>query len=140
MKEQKPNIKELELEIRSCILSVAQESKSKEKESKTKYKESKILLKGSKYWQTHIVSLTSWVIYQKVSNGILLLRKHFPLLENDNLFQPVPGYDPGHTLGTDGQELHSLALFLGEFLITSSSSSRSKEKPMHPGQGSLEQL
>ncbi|KAJ9048891.1 hypothetical protein DSO57_1030054 [Entomophthora muscae] len=32
---------------------------------------------------------------------------HFPLLENDNPFQLVPGYDPGHTLGTGGQEPHN---------------------------------
>ncbi|KAJ9069555.1 hypothetical protein DSO57_1017359 [Entomophthora muscae] len=99
MKKQKLKIKELELEIRSWILSVAQESK-------TKYKESKILLEDSKYWQIHIVSLTSWVIYQKFSKGIFLLRMHFSLLENDNPFQLVPGYGPGHTLGTGGQELH----------------------------------
>ncbi|KAJ9086293.1 hypothetical protein DSO57_1005570 [Entomophthora muscae] len=32
---------------------------------------------------------------------------HFPLLENENPFHPAPGYNPGHTLGTDGQEPHT---------------------------------
>ncbi|KAJ9075297.1 hypothetical protein DSO57_1037467 [Entomophthora muscae] len=83
-----------------------QKSKTKVQESKTRYKESKILLEDSKYWQINIVSLTLWAIYQKVSKGIFLLRIHFPLLENVNPFQSVPGYNPGHTLGTSGQEPH----------------------------------
>ncbi|KAJ9058235.1 hypothetical protein DSO57_1014461, partial [Entomophthora muscae] len=29
-----------------------------------------------------------------------------PLLVNANSSKPVPGYDPGHTLGTDNQEPH----------------------------------
>ncbi|KAJ9083842.1 hypothetical protein DSO57_1030565 [Entomophthora muscae] len=36
-----------------------------------------------------------------------LLAGHLTLLENDNSSKPVPGYDPGHTLGTDDQEPHS---------------------------------
>ncbi|KAJ9048343.1 hypothetical protein DSO57_1035974 [Entomophthora muscae] len=120
-------MKKLELDIRSLILSVAQDSKSKAQEfefkeqeskskvqksntkvqvSKTKYKESKILLNNSKYWQIHIVSLTPWAIYQNVSKEIFLLRIHFPLLENANPFQLVPGCDPRHTLVFGGQEPH----------------------------------
>ncbi|KAJ9079699.1 hypothetical protein DSO57_1032749 [Entomophthora muscae] len=34
------------------------------------------------------------------------LTNHSPLLENDNSSKPVPGYDPGHTLGTGDQEPH----------------------------------
>ncbi|KAJ9067798.1 hypothetical protein DSO57_1035460 [Entomophthora muscae] len=33
-----------------------------------------------------------------------LLTNHSPLLENDNSSKLVPGYDPGHTLGTGDQE------------------------------------
>ncbi|KAJ9087852.1 hypothetical protein DSO57_1029019 [Entomophthora muscae] len=83
-----------------------QEPKTKVQESKTKYKESKIFLENSKYWQAHIVSLTPWDIYQKVSKGIFLLRIHFLLLGNDHPFKLIPGYDPGHTLETGGQEPH----------------------------------
>ncbi|KAJ9058677.1 hypothetical protein DSO57_1010017 [Entomophthora muscae] len=36
-----------------------------------------------------------------------LLINHSPLLGNDNSSKPVPGYDPGHTLGTGDQEPHS---------------------------------
>ncbi|KAJ9060409.1 hypothetical protein DSO57_1031183 [Entomophthora muscae] len=36
-----------------------------------------------------------------------LLTNHSPLLGNDNSSKPVPGYDPGHTLGTGDQEPHS---------------------------------
>ncbi|KAJ9051487.1 hypothetical protein DSO57_1004224 [Entomophthora muscae] len=36
-----------------------------------------------------------------------LLTNHLPLLENDNSSKPVPGYDPGHTLGTGDQEPHT---------------------------------
>ncbi|KAJ9086566.1 hypothetical protein DSO57_1002693 [Entomophthora muscae] len=68
-------------------------SKTKVQESKTKYKEPKIFLEDSKYWQTHIVSLTP--------------PGHIPE-ENDNPFQLVPGYDPEHTLGTGGQELSGI--------------------------------
>ncbi|KAJ9089985.1 hypothetical protein DSO57_1007278 [Entomophthora muscae] len=35
-----------------------------------------------------------------------LLINHSPLLGNDGSFKPVPGYDPGHTLGTGDQEPH----------------------------------
>ncbi|KAJ9078140.1 hypothetical protein DSO57_1009837 [Entomophthora muscae] len=35
-----------------------------------------------------------------------LLTNHSPLLENDNSSKPVPGYDPGYTLGTGDQEPH----------------------------------
>ncbi|KAJ9078737.1 hypothetical protein DSO57_1003597 [Entomophthora muscae] len=41
-----------------------------------------------------------------------LLTNHSPLLENDNSSKPVPGYDPGHTLGTGDQEPHKESLFL----------------------------
>ncbi|KAJ9075604.1 hypothetical protein DSO57_1034334 [Entomophthora muscae] len=37
-----------------------------------------------------------------------LLANHSPLLGNDNSSEPVPGYDPRHNLGTDGQEPHRL--------------------------------
>ncbi|KAJ9084117.1 hypothetical protein DSO57_1027589 [Entomophthora muscae] len=30
-----------------------------------------------------------------------------PLLENDNSSKPVPGYNPGHTMGTGDQEPHT---------------------------------
>ncbi|KAJ9054484.1 hypothetical protein DSO57_1013974 [Entomophthora muscae] len=33
-----------------------------------------------------------------------LLTNHSPLLENNDSSKPVPGYDPGHTLGTGDQE------------------------------------
>ncbi|KAJ9061341.1 hypothetical protein DSO57_1021528 [Entomophthora muscae] len=36
-----------------------------------------------------------------------LLISHSPLIENDNSSKPVPGYDPGNTLGTGGQETHN---------------------------------
>ncbi|KAJ9067958.1 hypothetical protein DSO57_1033624 [Entomophthora muscae] len=36
-----------------------------------------------------------------------LLAGHLSLLENGNSSKLVPGYDPGHTLGTGDQELHS---------------------------------
>ncbi|KAJ9081141.1 hypothetical protein DSO57_1017847 [Entomophthora muscae] len=36
-----------------------------------------------------------------------LLTNHSPLLENDNSSKLVPGYDPGHTLGTGDQEPHT---------------------------------
>ncbi|KAJ9085673.1 hypothetical protein DSO57_1011822 [Entomophthora muscae] len=36
-----------------------------------------------------------------------LLTNHSPLLGDDNSSKPVPGYDPGHTLGTGGQEPHT---------------------------------
>ncbi|KAJ9088968.1 hypothetical protein DSO57_1017748 [Entomophthora muscae] len=35
-----------------------------------------------------------------------LLACHLPLLVNDNSSKPVPGYDPGHTMGTGEQEPH----------------------------------
>ncbi|KAJ9082459.1 hypothetical protein DSO57_1004380 [Entomophthora muscae] len=35
-----------------------------------------------------------------------LLANHSPLLGNDSSSKLVPGYDPGHTLGTGGQEPH----------------------------------
>ncbi|KAJ9052705.1 hypothetical protein DSO57_1031654 [Entomophthora muscae] len=31
-----------------------------------------------------------------------------PLLENDDSSKPVPGYNPGHTMGTGDQEPHTL--------------------------------
>ncbi|KAJ9051558.1 hypothetical protein DSO57_1003497, partial [Entomophthora muscae] len=36
-----------------------------------------------------------------------LLTNHSPLLGNKNSSKLVPGYDPGHTLGTGDQEPHS---------------------------------
>ncbi|KAJ9070723.1 hypothetical protein DSO57_1004952 [Entomophthora muscae] len=36
-----------------------------------------------------------------------ILTNHSPLLENDNSSKPVPGYNPGHTLGTGDQEPHT---------------------------------
>ncbi|KAJ9049952.1 hypothetical protein DSO57_1019283 [Entomophthora muscae] len=33
-----------------------------------------------------------------------LLTNHSPLLENDNFYKLVPGYNSGHTLGTGDQE------------------------------------
>ncbi|KAJ9086097.1 hypothetical protein DSO57_1007501 [Entomophthora muscae] len=35
-----------------------------------------------------------------------LLENHSPLLGNDNSSKLVPGYDPGHNLGTGNQEPH----------------------------------
>ncbi|KAJ9052914.1 hypothetical protein DSO57_1029373 [Entomophthora muscae] len=35
-----------------------------------------------------------------------LLANPSPLLENDNSSKPVPGYSPGHTMGTGDQEPH----------------------------------
>ncbi|KAJ9083839.1 hypothetical protein DSO57_1030615 [Entomophthora muscae] len=35
-----------------------------------------------------------------------LLTNHSPLLENDDSSKPVPGYNPGHILGTGDQEPH----------------------------------
>ncbi|KAJ9088768.1 hypothetical protein DSO57_1019920 [Entomophthora muscae] len=35
-----------------------------------------------------------------------LIAYHSPLLGNDDSSNPVPGYDPGHTLGTGDQEPH----------------------------------
>ncbi|KAJ9085641.1 hypothetical protein DSO57_1012013 [Entomophthora muscae] len=40
-----------------------------------------------------------------------LLTNHLPLLGNDNPSKPVPGHDPGHTLGTDGQEPHRYSIY-----------------------------
>ncbi|KAJ9050243.1 hypothetical protein DSO57_1016220 [Entomophthora muscae] len=36
-----------------------------------------------------------------------LLTNPSPLLKNDGSSKPVPGYDPGHTMGTGDQEPHS---------------------------------
>ncbi|KAJ9088822.1 hypothetical protein DSO57_1019258 [Entomophthora muscae] len=36
-----------------------------------------------------------------------LLTNPSPLLENDNSSKPVPGYGPGHTMGTGDQESHT---------------------------------
>ncbi|KAJ9085008.1 hypothetical protein DSO57_1018292 [Entomophthora muscae] len=36
-----------------------------------------------------------------------LLTNLSPLLDNDNISKPVPGYGPGHTMGTDYQEPHT---------------------------------
>ncbi|KAJ9086134.1 hypothetical protein DSO57_1007249 [Entomophthora muscae] len=36
-----------------------------------------------------------------------LLANHSSLLGNDNSSKPVPGYDPGHTLGSGEQEPHT---------------------------------
>ncbi|KAJ9055606.1 hypothetical protein DSO57_1002081 [Entomophthora muscae] len=38
-----------------------------------------------------------------------LLTNPSPLLENDDSSKPVPGYNPGHTMGTGDQEPHSCA-------------------------------
>ncbi|KAJ9088571.1 hypothetical protein DSO57_1021726 [Entomophthora muscae] len=35
-----------------------------------------------------------------------LLTNPSPLLENDDSSKPVPGYNPGHTMGTGDQESH----------------------------------
>ncbi|KAJ9061561.1 hypothetical protein DSO57_1019339 [Entomophthora muscae] len=35
-----------------------------------------------------------------------LITNPSPLLENDNSSKPVPGYNPGHTMGTGDQEPH----------------------------------
>ncbi|KAJ9088025.1 hypothetical protein DSO57_1027218 [Entomophthora muscae] len=39
-----------------------------------------------------------------------LLTNPSPLLENDDSSKPVPGYDPGNTMGTGDQEPHTLLL------------------------------
>ncbi|KAJ9075995.1 hypothetical protein DSO57_1030417 [Entomophthora muscae] len=39
-----------------------------------------------------------------------LLTNHSPLLGNENSSKLVPGYDPGHTLGTSDQESHTNSL------------------------------
>ncbi|KAJ9084542.1 hypothetical protein DSO57_1023427 [Entomophthora muscae] len=36
-----------------------------------------------------------------------LLTNHSPLLENDNSSKLIPGYNPGHTLGTGDQKPHT---------------------------------
>ncbi|KAJ9056770.1 hypothetical protein DSO57_1029645 [Entomophthora muscae] len=36
-----------------------------------------------------------------------LLTNPSPLLENDDSSKPVPGYNPGHTMGTGDQEPHN---------------------------------
>ncbi|KAJ9081053.1 hypothetical protein DSO57_1018674 [Entomophthora muscae] len=41
-----------------------------------------------------------------------LLTNHSPLLGNDNSSKLVPGYDPGHTLGTGDQEPHGPTIHL----------------------------
>ncbi|KAJ9050187.1 hypothetical protein DSO57_1016688 [Entomophthora muscae] len=46
-----------------------------------------------------------------------LLTNHSPLLGNDNSSKPVPCYNPGHTLGTGNQELHSTLLLFGSILV-----------------------
>ncbi|KAJ9062480.1 hypothetical protein DSO57_1010269 [Entomophthora muscae] len=46
-----------------------------------------------------------------------ILINHSPLLGNDNSSKPVPGYDPGHTLGTGDQEPHSLRILKLDDLI-----------------------
>ncbi|KAJ9051960.1 hypothetical protein DSO57_1038911 [Entomophthora muscae] len=35
---------------------------------------------------------------------------HMPQLGSDNPFQPVPGFDPGHTMGTNEQEPHTMSI------------------------------
>ncbi|KAJ9058279.1 hypothetical protein DSO57_1013969 [Entomophthora muscae] len=42
-----------------------------------------------------------------------LLTNPSPLLENDNSSKPVPGYNPGHTMGTGDQEPHRHPCLLG---------------------------
>ncbi|KAJ9056917.1 hypothetical protein DSO57_1027678 [Entomophthora muscae] len=51
-----------------------------------------------------------------------LLTNHSPLLGNDNSSKLVPGYDPGHTLGTGDQDPHKgtqspLAFLKGDKLL-----------------------
>ncbi|KAJ9075875.1 hypothetical protein DSO57_1031537 [Entomophthora muscae] len=41
-----------------------------------------------------------------------LQASHLLLLGNDNSFQLVPGYDPGHTMGTGEQEPHTFFTML----------------------------
>ncbi|KAJ9062049.1 hypothetical protein DSO57_1014900 [Entomophthora muscae] len=53
------------------------------------------------------------------------LTRHLSLLGNDSSFQPVPGFDPGHTMGTGEQEptgpaLRSTLLVLPNVAPTSS--------------------
>ncbi|KAJ9058950.1 hypothetical protein DSO57_1007347 [Entomophthora muscae] len=42
-----------------------------------------------------------------------LMNNHSPLMGNVNSSKPVPGYDPGHTLGTGDQEPHRTGLEAG---------------------------
>ncbi|KAJ9076136.1 hypothetical protein DSO57_1029185 [Entomophthora muscae] len=39
-----------------------------------------------------------------------LLTNHSPLFENDDSSKPVPGYNPGHTLGTGDQDPHKSSM------------------------------
>ncbi|KAJ9072479.1 hypothetical protein DSO57_1027107 [Entomophthora muscae] len=45
-----------------------------------------------------------------------LLTNPSPLLENDNSSKPVPGYNPGHTMGTGDQKPHKVALRSHQFI------------------------
>ncbi|KAJ9051661.1 hypothetical protein DSO57_1002795 [Entomophthora muscae] len=45
-----------------------------------------------------------------------LLTNHSPLLENDDSSKPVPGYDPGHTVGTGDKEPHNYPIVATEIV------------------------
>ncbi|KAJ9074717.1 hypothetical protein DSO57_1003772 [Entomophthora muscae] len=73
------------------------------------------------YWPTeglapaevHLYSGDACLVIRKILEEFVLMQakyklliNHSPLLGNDNSSKLVPGYDPGHTLGTGDQEPH----------------------------------
>ncbi|KAJ9084710.1 hypothetical protein DSO57_1021475 [Entomophthora muscae] len=67
------------------------------------------------YWPTEELAPAEVQVYGDACLVIgKLVINHSPLLENDNSSKPVPGYNPGHTLGTGDQEPHK-SLTLGSF-------------------------
>ncbi|KAJ9049628.1 hypothetical protein DSO57_1022402 [Entomophthora muscae] len=64
------------------------------------------------YWPTEGLASAEIQVYGGYACLVIgkakykLLTNHSPLMGNDNSSKPVPGYDPGHTLGTGDQESH----------------------------------
>ncbi|KAJ9066861.1 hypothetical protein DSO57_1005524 [Entomophthora muscae] len=61
------------------------------------------------YWPTEGLAPAEVQVYGGDACLVIgkLLTNHSPLLENDDSSKPVPGYNPGHTLGTGDQEPHT---------------------------------
>ncbi|KAJ9086759.1 hypothetical protein DSO57_1000385 [Entomophthora muscae] len=63
--------------------------------------------------EVHVYGGDTCLVVGKVLEEFALMQAKYisnhysPLLENDNSSKLVPGYDPGHTLGTGDQEPHS---------------------------------
>ncbi|KAJ9074716.1 hypothetical protein DSO57_1003771 [Entomophthora muscae] len=67
--------------------------------------------------EVHLYSGDACLVIRKILEEFVLMQakyklltNHSPLLENDNSSKLVPGYNPGHTLGTGAQEPHRSGL------------------------------